>query len=116
MPHCRQAYLRLAWGFSWGCCRHFLVAARRFRRWLARGDMYADGLGLLEHAGKRGERAVDDELEDDLAASGEETVAFLAAEDGAGADMMQEVAPGRPASRADDRFVFAGREESSIGL
>lgn len=61
-------------------------------------------------------RAVDEELEDDLAVSGEETVAFLAAEDGAGADMMEEIRGSRPASRADDRFIFAGREESSIGL
>ena len=61
-------------------------------------------------------RAVDDELDDELAVSGEETVAFLAAADGADADMMREIAPARPASRADDRFVFAGREESSIGL
>ena len=54
--------------------------------------------------------------EDELAVSGEETVAFLAAQDGAGADMMEEIRGSRPASRADDRFIFAGREESSIGL
>ena len=59
---------------------------------------------------------LDDELDDDLlAASGEETVAFLAADE-ADADMMREIASAHPTSRADDRFVFAGREESSIGL
>lgn len=58
-------------------------------------------------------RAVDDELDDDVRDS-EETVAFLA-HDGNGAD-MEEIHSARPASRADDRFIFAGREESSIGL
>ena len=59
-------------------------------------------------------RAVDDELEDD-ARDSEETVAFLSHDEDGAAD-MQEVRLERPASRADDRFIFAGREESSIGL
>lgn len=62
-------------------------------------------------------RAVDDELEDDAlsARDSEETVAFLSHQEGSGAD-MEEIMTDRPASRADDRFIFAGREESSIGL
>jgi uncharacterized membrane protein YdjX (TVP38/TMEM64 family) len=60
-------------------------------------------------------RAVDDELEDE-ARDSEEAVAFLAHDDESdGADMV-EIQSDRPASRADDRFIFAGREESSIGL
>ena len=59
-------------------------------------------------------RAVDDELEDE-ACDSEETAAFLAHQDGTGAD-MEEIMTDRPASRADDRFIFAGREQSSIGL
>ncbi|EKM59688.1 uncharacterized protein PHACADRAFT_250345 [Phanerochaete carnosa HHB-10118-sp] len=58
-------------------------------------------------------RAVDGELGDDVQDS-EETVAFLAHDDD-GAD-MQEIMTDRPAFRVDDRFIFAGREESSIGL
>lgn len=62
-------------------------------------------------------RAVDDELEDDAlsARDSEETVAFLSHQEDIGAD-MEEIMTDRPASRADDRFIFAGREESSIGL
>ena len=62
-------------------------------------------------------RAVDDELEDDAlsARDSEETAAFLAHQDGSVPD-MEEIMTDRPASRADDRFIFAGREESSIGL
>ena len=56
-------------------------------------------------------RAVDDELEDE-ARDSEETVAFLAHPDGD----MEEIMTDCPASRADDRFIFAGREESNIGL
>ena len=56
----------------------------------------------------------EDELEDE-ACDSEETAAFLAHQDGTGAD-MEEIMTDRPASRADDRFIFAGREESSIGL
>ena len=56
-------------------------------------------------------RAVDDELEDD-GRDAEETVAFLAHDE----EDMEEIRTDRPASRADDRFIFAGREESSIGL
>lgn len=59
-------------------------------------------------------RAVDDELEDEPRDS-EETVAFLAHLDDTG-DNMEEIMTDRLASRADDRFIFAGREESSIGL
>lgn len=58
-------------------------------------------------------RAVDDELEDE-ARDCEETVAFLSQQEGSGD--MEEIASDRPASRAGDRFIFAGQEESSIGL
>lgn len=59
-------------------------------------------------------RAVDDELEDDpySARDSEETASFLAHQEGE----MEEVPTTRPPSRVDDRFIYAGREEASIGL
>ena len=62
-------------------------------------------------------KAVDDELEDDviLARDSEETQAFLSHEETNSCD-MEQVLETRPASRADDRFVYRGFEESTIGL
>ncbi len=62
-------------------------------------------------------RAVDDELEDDMmpVRDNEETLAFLSYQEGNSRD-MEEVIESRPASRMDDRFVYAGREEECVGL
>ncbi|PSR73647.1 hypothetical protein PHLCEN_2v10566 [Hermanssonia centrifuga] len=62
-------------------------------------------------------RAVDDELEDDMmpVRDNEETLAFLSYQEGSSRD-MEEVIESRPASRMDDRFVYAGREEECVGL
>ena len=62
-------------------------------------------------------KAVDDELEDDvmLARDSEEILAFLSDDESSGRD-MEELAQSRPASRADERFIYGGLEESSIGL
>lgn len=62
-------------------------------------------------------KAVDDELEDNIALppDSEETMAFLSDQEGSGRD-MEEIVDTRPASRTSDRFIYAGLEESSIGL
>ena len=68
----------------------------------------------LSHVARK---AVDEELEDDIALprDSEETLAFLSDQEGSGRDMV-EVPCSRPASRTGDRFIYAGAEESSIGL
>lgn len=62
-------------------------------------------------------KAVDEELEGDLVLprDSEETLAFLSDQEVSGNDMV-EVLDSRPASRTGDRFLYGGREESSIGL
>ncbi|KAI0786350.1 hypothetical protein C8Q75DRAFT_721171 [Abortiporus biennis] len=91
-------------------------------------------IGIFVYLSYIARRAVDDELEDDATATGEERTAFLSAEDGEEEEtMMESPLHGRPGSLSmsrpsfhahnetsspttDDRFLNLGREEARIGL
>ncbi|KAI0340945.1 hypothetical protein BDW22DRAFT_1333771 [Trametopsis cervina] len=76
-------------------------------------------VGILIYLSYVARKAVDEELDDDLMLSrdSDETVSFLSDQDNCD---MEEVNDSRPASRPpsslDDRFLYGGREEASIGL
>ena len=80
-------------------------------------------LGILVYLSYVARKAVDEELEDELALPRDidETVSFLSDQDSHDHEQEMEEADSsyRPASRAAgdrDRWVYAGQEEASVGL